>query len=114
MTYVYFSGGSSKAKDALPISCRNACAFATSLLEALSQQIIKGDINIEDLKIIYGNIDQMKRLCESVEADKSNSSLKQNKVTSVVEQRLQEFNAFQELLGKLQYLCQMIPATVDG
>ena len=100
------SGGSSKAKDGLPDSCKVACSCAISLLEVVSQQISKGDITIEVLEKINKHLQQMERLCVSVQNETPKSV--KGRVQAFVKLRLEEFEALQDQLGHLQHVCYQL------
>ena len=114
--FPYCTGGSSKAKDGLPGSCKDACLIALSQLEELSKQLRQGDIAIKELQKIYTNMGQIKRLCEAAESRAHKSTQNPQSVTlhSIVKQRLDEYQVLKECLGHLQHLCHMIDSKVEG
>ena len=107
------TGGSSKAKDGLPQTCKHACSYAISLLDEVSRQIRQGDITFRELKKIHSNLQQITRLYRSVLKD-TEPSPESGSINSFVKMRLEEFQVFQEELGHLQHLCHVIPHAVIG
>ena len=101
-----YIGGTSKAKDGLPDSCKEACVCAISLLEVVSHQISKGDITIEVLEKINKHLQQMERLCVSVQNETQKSV--NCRMHAFVKLRLEEFEAFQEQLNHLQHVCYQL------
>ena len=108
----FFSGGSSKAKDALPYNCKLACSFAISLLESVSQKLIEGDITIQEVEKINENVEQMERLYDSVKM-KTVKSVK-GRVHTIVKLKLRDFQAFEEQLYHLHHVCQLATHLVKG
>ena len=107
------AGGSSKAKDALPDSCKLACSCAVSLLELVSQQLSTGEITIKELEKINRRLEQMERLCYSVQ--KETQKLVKGRVHAFVKLRLGEFEVFQEQLSHLQHVCShLVPHNIIG
>lgn len=112
LPFLLCSGGYSKAKDGLPDNCKVACSCAISLLELVSQQLKHGDITVNELEKIEKNIEQMERLCDSVQT-KSRTFVK-GRVQTFVKHRLEEFRIFQEQLGHIQHVCLLVTPRVKG
>ena len=106
------SGGSSKAKDGLPDNCKLACFCAISLLESVSHKLGQGDVTIKELEKIDRSIEQMERLCDSVQ--KKTEMFIKGRIHALVKLRLGEFWEFQEQLGHLQHVCLLVTDHVKG
>ena len=99
-------------KEGLHENCKLACSCAISQLDEVSRQLREGDITIEELKIIHNkHLEQMERLYEARIPKHTQAS---NLLNSVIKMRLEEYEVFQDSLGHLQHLCQMIAHDVGG
>ena len=80
---------------------------ARSCLEAMCDKLQSGEINIEDLKKVNKNQDQMQRLCKAVSSSEEGSYLYRT-VETAVKKRLEEYTAVKRRKEVLSHVSRQI------
>ena len=106
----FVSDGTSKAKQGLPKHCLDACSYAISQLELVSQQLSSGDITVLDLEKIETHSEIMKCLCDAVKREeKSGHDLHQT-----LKLRFDELSEYHDQRSHLECVCRTIHPTIKG
>jgi hypothetical protein len=89
---------------------------AQSCLEALCDKLLSGEVNMEDLKKVDENQDQMQRLCRAVSSSEEGSSLYRS-VEAAVKKRVEEYKAVEyrrQVLSDLHRRIHSVAKEVQG
>ena len=96
------------------------CVRAHSSLEEVCRQIIEGSISIKELQKISSKMEQMKRLCTAASTNGNQKQEPQQQqfafqnIKAALDQRMDEYKAFNRRKEHLATLCSRITVKVKG
>ena len=104
-----------QARSCLPDRSDVLCTCAVSTLEGTCQNILSGDITVEDLHKITKRMDHMEKLCSATKSGNLEKKGKDyNTIVAAIKTRLQEYKAFTNRKNLLGSLCQGVIVKVKG
>ena len=96
------------------------CVYAHTNLEQVCKQLIEGSISIKELQKISSKMEQMKRLCTAASTNGNQKQEPQQQqfafqnIKAALDQRMDEYKAFNRRKEHLATLCSRITVKVKG